>query len=134
MRDIKKDDDLQPEQKTKYTTEETEKEMKIVLKNFDEDGQTWKKDLETMVGKYDLAHVYLAYLKLAAEESKEKVSKRFQLFEYFLENGFQTNKFSTAWKDGIASIAYLSSDMPFISALLAKILLSIHSKKNLRWD
>ena len=87
-----------------------------------------------MIGKFDLNNVYFAYLKMAAEESKEKVLKRFELFEYFLENGFQTNKFYSAWKDGIASIAYLSSDMPFVSALLAKILLSINRKKNLRWN
>ena len=30
-----------------------------------------------MTAKYDLAHVYIAYLKLVAEESKEKVLKRF---------------------------------------------------------
>ena len=42
-------------------------------------------------------------------------------------------KFQKAWREGVPILAYLASDMPFISALMAKVLLFINAKKNLRW-
>ena len=108
--------------------------MKSIFINYQEDGDSWKKDLGKMQAKHEPENVYLSFLKLAAEESQNVVAKRLELFHQLLENNFQSMKFQKAWREGVPILAYLASDMPFISALMAKVLLFINAKKNLRWQ
>ena len=108
--------------------------MKSILKNYQDNDEIWKKDLAIMQDKHETENIYLAYLKLAADDSQANVSKRLELFQELLEKGFQSLKFQTAWKQGVPNIAYLAPEMPFVSALMAKVLLFINAKKNLRWD
>ena len=100
MKDIKKDEDINQEQQktTKLTLEEAEKDMKSILKNYQDNDEIWKKDLAIMQDKHETENIYLAYLKLAADDSQANVSKRLELFQELLEKGFQSLKFQTAWK------------------------------------
>ena len=54
--------------------------MKSIFINYQEDGDSWKKDLGKMQAKHEPENVYLSFLKLAAEESQNVVAKRLELF------------------------------------------------------
>lgn len=71
---------------------------------------------------------------MVAEEKKDPVIKRLEEgFEYILEKHYQAKGFKIAWENAIKHLAFLSSDIPFCGAALAKILASVNEKKGVRF-
>lgn len=65
---------------------------------------------------------YISYLKQVADEKKDNVLKRIELFPVLLTEKFNFKDFRNAWFTTIKDLAYISTDFPFCGAALAKIL------------
>jgi hypothetical protein len=73
------------------------------------------KDIKNILRKYDLNEFYLSYLKQVADEKKELIYKRIELFTIILEGQFNEEKFNKAWLQAIqvTFIFILESSLQF---------------------
>lgn len=122
LKDIRADDDLEPEQKMRNDLAKLDDTMNKILKKVQEADNSWGHDLEKIAKSYEPGDILTSYLKLVAEEKKEPVLKRLEMFKIIVDKHYQAKGFRQAWENAIKSLALLSSDIPFCSAALAKIL------------
>lgn len=67
-----------------------------------------------------------------ADEKKENVRKRVDLFDIIFDNYFNPKFIKDAWFDCIKFMAFNSGDFPFSGASIALVLKKIISKQNVK--
>lgn len=63
-----------------------------------------------------------------ADEKKENIRKRVDLFDVILENNFNLKILQSAWIECVKFMAFNSGDFPFCSAAVALVLKKILTK------
>lgn len=81
-----------------------------------------------MAKKYTNEDLIGAYLKFVADDKKDFIPKRMEIFDVLLEKHLRSINFKKAWDLHFANIAMLVSEFPFCAAVLAKLLITYKEK------
>ncbi len=111
----------------KANLDQLHEKVKAVFKGWDLDTKTQKSQIKAVLKQYSDAEFYLSFLKQVADEKKDVIKKRIDLFDVLLEH-LNAKAFKEAWFNCIKDLAIDSSDFPYISSCLALILKKILDK------
>lgn len=95
--------------------------IKALFKDWETDGKNEKHHIKTILKEYSEVELFTGYMKQVADEKKEVVRKRIDLFDIILDN-LNLRNFKEAWLNGIKDMAFDSGDYPFIGSAMALIL------------
>lgn len=94
-----------------------------MFEGWEADKKQEQRDIRDISRNYTSYQFYMSFLKQVADEKKDLVKKRVELFSVLIEGEkFSLKDFKKAWIDGIKYLAFMSGDFPFCGAALALIL------------
>lgn len=132
LKDLKFEEEvvLSPEEKLKAELALLDdKMMKLLKKYVDNDTKPALDELESLSRKYKAEDLIGAYLKYVADDKKDLIPKRMEIFDIILEKHLADKCFVKAWTAAFPNIALLVSEFPFCAAVLAKLLITYHEKR-----
>lgn len=81
-----------------------------------------------MAQKFQPEDVIGAFLKFVADDKKDFLPKRMEVFDILLDKHFKKLSLKKAWDLHFANIAMLVSEFPFCAAVLAKLVITYKEK------
>jgi hypothetical protein len=104
--------------------------VKAMFKDWENGEKTENTHFKTILKEYKEVEFLTACLNQVADEKKEHVRKRLDLFDVILDKYFNLENIKTAWFECIKFMAFNSGDFPFAGAALAIFLNKILNKGN----
>jgi hypothetical protein len=101
---------------------------KLLKKWVENDHKVVLAELEVLCKKYSNEDLIGAYLKFVADDKKDSIPKRMEIFDTILEKYIKNLNFKKVWNLHFANIAMLVSEFPFCAAVLAKFIISFKEK------
>jgi hypothetical protein len=105
---------------------------KLLKKWVEGDTKAANSELDALDRKYKPEELMGSYLKFFADDKKDSIPKRLEVFNIILDKCFAKKSFKGAWQSSFPSVAMLSSEYPFLSAALAKVLQAANKKEGVK--
>jgi hypothetical protein len=106
--------------------------IKAMFKDWENGEKNEKTHFKTILKDYNVVEFLTACLNQVADEKKEHVVKRLELFDVILDTYFDLDKLKNAWFECIKYMAFNSGDYPFAGAAIALVLKKILAKESTR--
>lgn len=130
LKDLKYDEEASTEQKQKVDLAQLDDRMAKLLKKWVEnENKPALDEIDSLGKKYKGDELLLAYLKELANDKKEPIIRRIELFNIIFDKFLNVKIFKDTWKSAVAHVALLESEFPFSSAAFAKILIFVVEEK-----
>jgi len=104
--------------------------IKAMFKDWENSEKNEKAHFRNILKEYGIVEFFTACLNQIADEKKENIVKRLDLFDIIFESYFDLEKFKSAWFECIKYMAFNAGDYPFAGATIALILKKVLARDN----
>lgn len=117
-------------QQKKESMEHLHDLIKAMYRDWQNGEKNEKSHFKNILKEYNLVEFLTACLNQIADEKKENIRKRVQLFDVIFENHFDLEKIRTAWFECIKFMAFNAGDYPYTGSAIALVLKKILAKES----
>lgn len=81
--------------------------MKKLLSKYADNNEEWRKPYNELIkGGSKKSDIYSCYMRLVAEDKKDLVKKRLEIFNIFLDEKFNFREFKEGWKKAVEELTF----------------------------